>query len=237
MAPGAPSGVMIAAILGPAAAVGKTTLALHLAGEAALRHSRVLLIDADPRGAAWRWARARAERGGEELFCVTTCPPHELSGALEEAGPFHDHVIVDTAFAFDAIRPALAQLDLALVIVSPVIASIRAGASLAALATRGRRYQRRPEALLVVNRLRPGDPVNAILRDAMAASPAAMLATAITERFAFPESEASGRLVHEIDPQGPADRAIEMLLDELAEHGMCVAGKAASAMPAPRWRL
>ena len=45
---------MIVALLNQKGGVGKTTLALHLAGEWASRDQRVMLIDADPQGLAGR---------------------------------------------------------------------------------------------------------------------------------------------------------------------------------------
>ena len=54
---------MIVALLNQKGGVGKTTLALHLAGEWAGEGQRVILIDADPQGSALDWSEQRAREG------------------------------------------------------------------------------------------------------------------------------------------------------------------------------
>ncbi|MBN9053492.1 MAG: ParA family protein, partial [Rhizobiales bacterium] len=61
---------MIVAFLNQKGGVGKTTLALHLAGEWARRGKRVTLVDADPQGSALDWSQQRSRSGAPRLFGV-----------------------------------------------------------------------------------------------------------------------------------------------------------------------
>ena len=59
---------MIIALLNQKGGVGKTTLALHLAGHRARQGKRVILADADPQGSALDGSEQRAREGWPRLF-------------------------------------------------------------------------------------------------------------------------------------------------------------------------
>jgi chromosome partitioning protein len=86
---------MIIALLNQKGGVGKTTLALHLAGEWASKGRRVLLIDADPQSSARDWSQQRAREGLPRLFGVIGLARDTLHSEAPELARGADHVVID----------------------------------------------------------------------------------------------------------------------------------------------
>src|SRR3546814_16415475 len=86
---------MIVALLNQKGGVGKTTLALHLAGQWTRQGRRVLLIDADPQGSALDWSQQRATEGLPRLFSVVGLARDTLHIEAPELARGMDHVVID----------------------------------------------------------------------------------------------------------------------------------------------
>lgn len=111
---------MIVALLNQKGGVGKTTLALHLAGKWAAKGRRVVLVDADPQGSALDWSEQRAQQRGERVFSVLGLARETLHRELPAIAADFDHVIVDGAPRVTGVaRSALLAADVVLVPATP----------------------------------------------------------------------------------------------------------------------
>src|SRR4249920_1938204 len=96
--------MLTVAVIAQKGGVGKTTLALHLAVEAA-KGGRVVIIDTDPQASAAQWADERQA----PQPAVVTCPASRLPVSLHTARQSGAHTaFIDTAPAVES--PALAAV-------------------------------------------------------------------------------------------------------------------------------
>lgn len=111
---------MIVARLNQHGGVGKTTLALHLAGVWACQCQRVAVIDADPQGCALDWFRMRTQEPLPKRFTVIGLVRNTLHREAPKIARDVDRVIVNGLSYITALTPSVSiAADLALVPVQP----------------------------------------------------------------------------------------------------------------------
>lgn len=207
---------MIVALLDQKGGVGKTTLALHLAGEWARTGSRVTLIDADPQGSALDWSQQRAREGCPWLFGVVGLARDTLHREAPELARDVDHVVIDgPPRVAGLMRSALLATDLVLIPVQPSPFDGWASAEMLALLTEARIYRPELAARFVLNRCGARTVIARETAETLADHDPPLLAATIGQRVVFADAAQSGRLASEIDADSSAAREIAALAAEI----------------------
>jgi chromosome partitioning protein len=187
---------------------GKTTLALHLAAEAAARGVKCLLLDLDPQASAARWADRRGDRApdvasehaGRLAAALSAAESQGYALAVLDTAPHADQAALTAARAADRVvvpcRPSILDLD-----------AIGATLDLCQLA-------RRP-AVVVLN----AAPIRSKVVEEAAAAVRKLggevADVIVRERVAFRHALVDGRVAQEFEPGGAAAQEIAALYDML----------------------
>lgn len=207
---------MIVALLNQKGGVGKTTLALHLAGRWAQQGRRVVLVDADPQGSALDWSEQRGREGLPRLFGVVGLARDTLHREAPEIARDVDHVVIDGPPRVAALmRSALLAADVVLVPAQPSPLDGWASGETLKLLDEARIFRPALLARFVLNRCGARTIIARETAAALAEHDPPALAARVGQRVAFAAAARSGRLASEVG-DGAAAREIRALAAEIA---------------------
>ncbi|MBK1657781.1 ParA family partition ATPase [Paracraurococcus ruber] len=186
---------------------GKTTLAVHLATEAASSR-RVLLMDVDPQGSAIEWAQRRGDAAPD----VSAIHPATIAREVERArAEGYELVVIDTAPHADSAALQAARLaDLVVIPCRPAtfdLAAIGATLDLCKLANK--------QAVVILNAAPIRSRVTTEAAEAVAERGGKVSAVVVHQRVAYQHCLIDGRTAGEFEPNGAAANEITALLADL----------------------
>ncbi len=207
---------MIVAFLNQKGGVGKTTLALHLAGQWSREGGRVTLVDADPQGSALDWSEQRARDGFPRLFGVLGLARDTLHREAPELARGADHVVIDgPPRVAGLMRSALLAADLVLIPAQPSPFDGWASGEMLQLIREARIFHPRLVARFVPNRCAARTIIAREIAENLAKHDPPVLAAHVGQRVVFADAAQSGRLVFELDDSSPAATGIAALAREV----------------------
>lgn len=207
---------MIVALLNQKGGVGKTTLALHIAGKWARQGKRVIVIDADPQGSALDWSEQRSREALPRLFGVVGLARDTLHREAPELARDADHVVIDgPPRVAGLMRSALLAADVVLIPALPSPFDGWASAEMLKLLEEARIFRPQLVARFALNRCGARTVIARETAAALAEHDPPVLATRIGQRVVFADAARTGRLAAEIDANSSAAREIAALSAEI----------------------
>lgn len=207
---------MIVAFASQRGGVGKTTLALHVAGELARRGERVTLIDADPQESALGWALARTWSERPRRFAVVGLAHETLYREVPDIARANDHVVIDgpprTAGLTHAV---LVAADRVVIPVQPGPFDIWTRHEIVDLVKQVQVFKPRLTAAFVTNRVIPGTVIARAMAKPLLRSEVGRLPVEVRQRVLFAECLSCGLLACELEPQGRAAWDIRRLVSAI----------------------
>ncbi len=203
---------MIISVVNQKGGVGKTTLAINIAGAYAENGSNVILVDTDPQGSVLQWHSTNKS----SAFDVEHYPFELKNSNIKSYVRKYDCVIIDSPPALEAItRASLLISSLAIVPITPSPLDIWSAKETVRMIEAAGEKNKRLKTRLLVYRKVPGTRIGREAREALEHYGLKVFQTEITHRIAAVESMIAGLTVIQFAPKSVAAREIRSLIAEI----------------------
>lgn len=207
---------MIAALVNLMPGVGRTTLALNLAGELALQGRRVVVLDVDGVSGTGDWIARRRANGMPALFDSATIAGTQLRHGLGGFAASFDHVLLDTLSRSPAaLRSVLSVIETVLIPTWPDRRSLGRCAATMQLVIEALAMEPALTASLVLSKVPDGLRVEPGSEATVMGLRLPVSAAVIRQRRVFADSMDTGLLVPELEMAGQAEADIRHLVSEI----------------------
>jgi len=216
---------VIIAIANGKGGVGKSTIAINLAGMLALKSSSVFLADADPQGSVSDWYHSRKEQDQKTLLhtnlYLSTSPFHayELSAKLTTIQQEHAFIIIDCGPANDkTTRTVLALAQYVIIPTTPSPYDIRSVKKTIDMVTEGKQSTAiTVKPYLLISKKIVGTAIGRDVRDTLSTFKVPIFKTEICQRVALCESGIVGQTIEEYASTSSAADEFKRLSKEVLQ--------------------
>ena len=194
--------------------VGKTTLAVNVAGCMARQGMKVLLVDADPQQSALDWAGVRQD---ECPFSIIGMPRPVIHKELPKLEEGYSHVIIDSPPSVHQLTQSIVGAsDVVIIPVQPSPYDVWAAeAVLKVIDDASAVLNPSLKTLFAINRKIVNTAIGRDVADSLAQYGKPVLNAQVCQRVAFAESAAQGKTVFELNENSAAASEIAALTQEL----------------------